>query len=895
MDPERYAKVRELFLAVDELPREQQLELLRSKTNDDQELISEVLSLLDEHDIESARVEGDSAKAPAFPSSDGDASSDTKTGNVVQDSDSSLGQSNDDGVEAIVSKGRLSQASSSQSSDTQTDAPSLASDSSVSRASASAPFLPTPQSRPASGTGKKSKTASGRSRTKSRSRQKAQSDKPSTRRGVHGTGQETQHGSQRTHATPRYPNDQPRARRSAGSNIWQSRAKRHRRFNSGWLWMAAILPTALIGGWTYQKVSASLVNAARNEVVGVADSVQVSVQRFLDDQARLAETWSRQQDLREAVMALVEIPRDENRVQALKASPHSNQIHQQLITLSKTPDIKFVVWDRSNVIMASWLPDQSDIGGTVAPDGAANLTRAGRGETVLFGPAILHSDDTGFVPETDLPVMAEIVPIRDDNERVIATMLIRGFGMYQEFDSLFNHASSGGGLDVYAVDRKGTMVSNSVQATGLLTQSVLEIEQDFVACNLRASDPGQLLQRNSTVARSRQSQPLTYSVAGVSSGSSESRMDDYRNYAGVNVIGAWRWIENWQLGIVVERSSQTAFAAAGIVRFGFLSLGLLLTITALVSAARIAQRTAMAQAAVHPLSRYELESELGSGGMGVVYRAKHNQLGRATALKVLRGDRDNVEDRLRFDREAKLAASLSSPHTVTIYDYGRSDEDEAYCVMEFLKGITLYDVVARSGFQDYGRVLFILRQICDSLGEAHQLGLVHRDIKPQNVMLSLDACVGDWAVVFDFGLAKPLEPDADAYQTAETIWAGTPMYMAPERYREPNKIDPRSDIYSVGCIAYFLLSGRPPFIECDPESLFALVLTEQPISIGVHRDQTVPEELVQLVNRCMSKSTSDRFQTIESLAGELDQLIKMYPWSVDQSRSWWRIHGEEIT
>ncbi|MCA9138632.1 MAG: serine/threonine protein kinase, partial [Planctomycetales bacterium] len=302
----------------------------------------------------------------------------------------------------------------------------------------------------------------------------------------------------------------------------------------------------------------------------------------------------------------------------------------------------------------------------------------------------------------------------------------------------------------------------------------------------------------------------------------------------------------------------------------------------------------LAQAAVHPLSRYELIAELGSGGMGVVYRAKHAQLGRETALKVLRGDRDNLEDRLRFDREAKLAASLSNSHTVTIYDYGRGDEGEAYCVMEFLKGITLYDVVARSGFQSYGRVMFILRQVCDSLGEAHKLGLVHRDIKPQNVMLSLDASVGDWAVVFDFGLAKPLQPDGNSYQTAETIWAGTPMYMAPERYREPNKIDPRSDIYSVGCIAYFLLSGRPPFIECDPESLFALVLTEQPISIGVHRDDEVPEEITAMVRRCMAKNIDDRYATIDQLAMELDHLIYSYPWSVDEARSWWRIHGDDL-
>ena len=161
-------------------------------------------------------------------------------------------------------------------------------------------------------------------------------------------------------------------------------------------------------------------------------------------------------------------------------------------------------------------------------------------------------------------------------------------------------------------------------------------------------------------------------------------------------------------------------------------------------------------------------------------------------------------------------------------------------------------------------------------------------------MLSLDASVGDWAVVYDFGLAKPLEPDADSYQTAETIWAGTPMYMAPERYREPNAIDPRSDIYSVGCIAYFLLSGRPPFIECDPESLFALVLTEQPISIEIHRDEALPEAIDAMVKRCMAKSVVDRYETVDQLANELDALIQKHPWTVDQARSWWRVHGSEL-
>lgn len=294
---------------------------------------------------------------------------------------------------------------------------------------------------------------------------------------------------------------------------------------------------------------------------------------------------------------------------------------------------------------------------------------------------------------------------------------------------------------------------------------------------------------------------------------------------------------------------------------------------------------------MHPLSRYEILGELGSGGMGVVYRAKHRQLGRETALKVLRSDRHNKEDGLRFDREARLAASLSNPHSVMIYDYGRSEEGEAFCVMEFLRGLTLQEVVARSGHQPIGRVLTIISQICDALAEAHGMNLQHRDIKPQNVMLSLDASVGDWAVVFDYGLAKPLDPETGVYQTAETIWAGTPMYMAPERFREPAVMDPRSDIYSVGCVIYYLLSGRPPFIECDPESLFALIISEQPISIGIHRGEEVPGEITDLVNKCMAKNAGERFANIKELSRVIDQLRVSYPWTIDEARVWWKHHG----
>lgn len=855
MDAERYARVRELFLAIDELPDEQQREFLASQCGDDQELFDEVMSLLDEHDIESAKIEGQAAKKPAFPS----------TNPAPADQRPVAGQ-------PVTSRPVADRDPNSASPST-----------------AAAPFMPGAH-QAISPDAAADHDDSPRTRRK-HGRQRIAAGKPTTRRsaGARPSADVTQQGAQRTHASPRYANDRPSPKQTPTTGIWQSKAKQHRRSNSGWLWLATILPTILIGWWTYAKVSESIRATTANELNSVADSVRISVIRYLNDQARLTETWSRSPELRASIIALVQSSAQDDSVESLRNSPHAQAIRKQLIDFSGRADIKYVVWDRTGKILASWLEDGADIGSNVAPDGAANLARAMLGETVLFGPAILTEDASGFRPETSGPVMAEIMPIRDDRGRVAATMLIRGFGMYQDFDEIFREASQAGGLDVYAINSAGVMVTDSPIALAALDDSI-----NTVACQLRVSDPESSAVSNQLAPPIRRTQPLTYSAAGASSGTAGTKLAPYHNYAGVPVVGAWRWVDDWDLGIVVERSAQSARSTAGTVRLGFISLGLLLTITALVAASRIAKRTALAQAAVHPLSRYELVAELGSGGMGVVYRAKHGQLGRDTALKVLRGDRDNLEDRLRFDREAKLAASLSNPHTVTIYDYGRGDEGEAYCVMEFLKGITLYDVVARSGFQDYGRALFILRQICDSLGEAHKLGLVHRDIKPQNIMLSLDASVGDWAVVFDFGLAKPLQPDADSYQTAETIWAGTPMYMAPERYREPNIIDPRSDIYSVGCIAYFLLSGRPPFIECDPESLFALVLTEQPISIDVHRDDEVPDEIAQLVKRCMAKNVDDRFSTVDQLAVELDQLISAYPWTVEQARSWWRIHGEEL-
>jgi hypothetical protein len=813
MDAARYARVRELFLAAEELPPNEQEPFLKVQTGDDLELLQEVLSLLAEHDPESAQIEGERAIPVPAPTS-----------------------------VPTISGSTIRRAKSAKSFGHET----------TRRSDSAGPTQESEQKKKSS--------------------------------------QITRHGAQRTHAAPRY-SDTPAPKQTPGSLLWAERTRQSRRRTSGWLWLAALLPTALIGWWTYRQVESTIELSVGNELKGIADSVALASDRYLKDKAELVESWSRQPGIQKAITELVDLADSNSDVEQLREAKQINQIQSQLQRLSGFEDVKFVVWNDSFKTIASWQADRGDVGYPVHPSGASNLARVMAGETVLFGPQRLLENAQGFVPETEQPVMAIIVPVQNDDGRVVAAMLVRGIEMFDEFSRMFVDVALAGQLDAYSVNRDGQMLTFSPNAVSLATQNRLEIPSEQIAAQLRVADPGiELTPQNVSTVR-RAICPLTISAAGATNGLSDIRIDKYNNYAGQAVVGAWRWHDTWKLGIIIEKDAARAFAPVRIVRFGFVLLGSLLSITAFVAAAKIARTSTAERAAVHPLSRYEILGELGSGGMGVVYRAKHRQLGRETALKVLRSDRHNKEDGLRFDREARLAASLSNPHSVMIYDYGRSEEGEAFCVMEFLRGLTLQEVVARSGHQPIGRVLTIIAQICDALAEAHGMNLQHRDIKPQNVMLSLDASVGDWAVVFDYGLAKPLEPETGVYQTAETIWAGTPMYMAPERFREPAVMDPRSDIYSVGCVIYYLLSGRPPFIECDPESLFALIISEQPISIGIHRGEEVPGEITDLVNKCMAKSAGERFANIGELSRVIDQLRVSYPWSIDEARIWWKHHG----
>ncbi len=296
------------------------------------------------------------------------------------------------------------------------------------------------------------------------------------------------------------------------------------------------------------------------------------------------------------------------------------------------------------------------------------------------------------------------------------------------------------------------------------------------------------------------------------------------------------------------------------------------------------------------LGPYELVRTIATGGMGTVYLARHALLKRAAAVKVIRTDRLSPDDIARFDREVRLAAKMHSPHSVSIFDYGRTPDGQSYFAMEYLSGMTLDVLLARFGPLAPSRVVHIMKQVSLSLREAHDLGLVHRDVKPQNIMLTCRGGEPDFAVLLDFGLAKPQQPnDASLFMTVERIWAGTPLYMSPERLRNPQCADPASDIYALGMTAYVLLVGFPPFNASDPATLFEQVLSTQVSPPSQEAASAIPSSLDALVLRCLDKDPLNRPRDLNNLLHAIDQVQADLPWSRETSLLWWKTcgHGEE--
>jgi CHASE1-domain containing sensor protein len=295
------------------------------------------------------------------------------------------------------------------------------------------------------------------------------------------------------------------------------------------------------------------------------------------------------------------------------------------------------------------------------------------------------------------------------------------------------------------------------------------------------------------------------------------------------------------------------------------------------------------------LGQYTLEEKIGEGGMGVVYRATHAMLRRPAAIKLLLKERASERDLARFEREVQLTSQLTHPNTISIFDYGRTAEGLFYYVMEFLDGMDLERLVREDGPLPPGRAIHILAQASGALAEAHLLGLIHRDIKPANIVLTERRDEPDVVKVVDFGLVKTLEPsESQPGITRVNSITGTPLYLAPEAISSPETVDGRADLYALGAVAYFMLTGRQVFEAGTVMEVLGKHMFEQPIAPSERLGRPISADLESLVLSCLAKDRGARPASAAALRAALLACKDSQGYDVEAARVWWRERGATL-
>jgi len=298
---------------------------------------------------------------------------------------------------------------------------------------------------------------------------------------------------------------------------------------------------------------------------------------------------------------------------------------------------------------------------------------------------------------------------------------------------------------------------------------------------------------------------------------------------------------------------------------------------------------------------YQLDEIVAQGGMGEVWRARHQMLARPAAIKLIKRDlaagddpRIATDAALRFEREAQAIASLRSPHTVELYDFGVADNGAFYFAMELLDGFDADALVRRFGPVSPERAVHILRQVCHSLSEAHSRGLVHRDIKPANVFLCRYGEELDFVKVLDFGIVKEAGRESGGpAATANHAIQGTPAFLAPEQALGGSVLDGRCDIYATGCLAYWLLTGQYVFTAETPVALLMHHVKTAPEPPSARSEVAIPPALDEIILQCLSKEPGERPGSAGELAERLAAVGLERLWTQERAKEWWALHGTE--
>ena len=664
-----------------------------------------------------------------------------------------------------------------------------------------------------------------------------------------------------------------------------------------WIWpILAVVLLSLIGLVVSGSIESTMQRSLRTQVASLLDNQAAQMQTWFDERKSDGESLANSSEVRQIIGQLVaststEDKENENRIVELRA-----KVDQALGPAFVAHDYGgYVVADKKRQVVAS--AHEELIGQKFAAIDAL-LARCLKGEICLSKPfaSVVAIEDASGLRRTGVPTMFVCAPVRDEALQIVGALALR-IRPVAEFDRIMQMGRFGDSGETYLFDRAGRMVSNSRFDRDLkLLGLIADEDESRSILNLMVRDPGGDMTAGYRPSQLRHDLPLTLMAAEAIAGRPGVNVDGYRDFRGVKVVGAWDWLPDADIGIATEIRYSEAFHPLTILRRTFWGLFALLALSAAaifvvtVVNARLRRETQKAVIEAKQIGQYRLDKKLGAGGMGVVYQAHHAMLRRQTAVKMLHVDKVNEDSIQRFEHEVQITSQLNNPSTVAIYDYGRTPEGVFYYAMEFLDGIDLQSLVERYGPQSAPRTIHILLQICDSLNEAHSLGLVHRDIKPANVMLNRRGGDPDVVKVLDFGLVKALDGQKQSGMTEQGALTGTPLYMSPEAIQMPGSVDSRSDLHAVGGVGYFLLTGEPVFQADNVMDLCQKQVATPPTPPSQRSQTPVPPELENALLACLEKSRAKRPQTARELAQLLSRCKEATAWSIEEADAWWGRH-----
>lgn len=659
-----------------------------------------------------------------------------------------------------------------------------------------------------------------------------------------------------------------------------------------WAWpILTSLGLALAGWLVDNAVNRAVTRNREGYLVTVRDSVVAALKIWVADATALVKIAAEDDGLLGPVRQLVAPPGGKVDSAAIAAA-HATLKDQLRRPIADAKLAGFFVVDKSGFVVAA---DQvAPIGTELKDDRREFFDRILAGESAVsrpFASPLMLVDKRGR-QRANLPTMFAAAPIRD-NGNVIAALGLR-LHPEEQFSRMLATAQFGETGETYAFDRSGTLVSESRFVANLVDVGLLPDRDDATAVlELRVCDPEVDMTLGARPKLKRSEQPLTKMAQSAIAGETAVDPHGYRDYRGVVVAGAWTWLPELDVGIATEVDLAEVVGPLRVLKIAFAALiGLLLLAAGAIYAAMwymSHQHTALQAAAVEAkrLGQYTLEEKLGEGGMGAVYKARHAMLCRPTAIKLLHPSNVDAKSTTRFEREVQSTANLTHPNTISIYDYGRTADGVFYYAMEYLEGINLDDLVANHGTLPESRTIWILKQVCGSLAEAHAAGIIHRDIKPANVVLTSRGGVYDFVKVLDFGLAKGVGNNEATNLTTAGMVVGTPLYLSPEAIESPEQLDARSDVYAVGAVAYFLLTGMPVFTGASAIDVCMKHVRETPEPPSARRGSQIESSLEALVLRCLAKKREDRPASAAELQVLLESCPGSHAWTATDARAWW--------